>query len=162
VADNIEVKPLQVQAFAVVRRSMELFRTTVDAILASVDNENSSNSPDQEMSDEEIVASILRYAMNCLDRDEFFEALDDHFSPTDSSHELATCQGNRSVSTSMLRELGYEEASLDDVFEALKLQGGYCDCEILYNVAEERRLEAKYWQAQHTQLTARETHEPRQ
>ena len=27
------------------------------------------------------------------------------------------------------------------------LKGGFCDCEILYNVVEESRLKAEYWQA---------------
>jgi hypothetical protein len=26
-------------------------------------------------------------------------------------------------------------------------QGGFCDCEILYNVAEQSRLKAEYWMA---------------
>lgn len=127
-----------------------------------MDNDNSSNPSDQEMSDEEFVASIMPYVMGCLKRDKFFEALDDHFSPRNSSRESAKSQGDFNISTSILQELGYEEARMGDVFEVLKSKGGFCDCEILYNVAEESQLKTKHWQAQHKRLTARKTREPHQ
>jgi len=34
------------------------------------------------------------------------------------------------------REAGYDTAALEDIFDVLGAQGGCCDCEILYNVAE--------------------------
>jgi hypothetical protein len=40
-----------------------------------------------------------------------------------------------------------------DVLAVMRLNGGCCDCEILYNVAEESRLKAKYWKARQTKLS---------
>ena len=39
----------------------------------------------------------------------------------------------------------FKEVDIQKFIEFCKNNGGYCDCEILYNVAEESRLKAKYW-----------------
>ena len=34
---------------------------------------------------------------------------------------------------------------VDDILAVLTSRGACCDCEVLYNVAEESRLKAQYW-----------------
>ena len=39
-----------------------------------------------------------------------------------------------------------------DVLAVLQSRGACCDCEVLYNVAEESRLKARYWKAEYAKL----------
>ncbi len=112
------------------------------------------------MSDDEHLASILPDVMRCLRSDRFFEALDDRFSPTDSSLAAVMCQGNFDVATSILRGLEYDEKEIEDIFEVLKFQGGFCDCEILHNVAEASHLKAAYWRGEFERLPSQRPHGP--
>jgi hypothetical protein len=38
-----------------------------------------------------------------------------------------------------------DDEDLEDILAVLHSLGGCCDCEILYNVAEESRLKSEYW-----------------
>ena len=40
-----------------------------------------------------------------------------------------------------------------DVPGVLRFSGACCDCEVLYNVAEESRLKSRYWKARAGELT---------
>ena len=40
---------------------------------------------------------------------------------------------------------GFSRDDLEDTFAVLKPKGEFCDCEVLYNVAEFSRLKAQYW-----------------
>ena len=53
---------------------------------------------------------------------------------------------------------GFTQDELFDVFHVLMDKGGYCDCEILYNAAEESRLKAEYWRARAAELEPYDPH----
>jgi hypothetical protein len=97
--------------------------------------------------DEEHIADITSDVMKCVSAAGFFEALDDAICPPDGSGPSAICWGDYRTSRPLLLGSGFTEPELFDVFHVLMAQGGYCDCEILYNVAKESRFAAEYWRA---------------
>ena len=70
-------------------------------------------------------------------------------SPIDDTVEAKVCHGDFRHAKRVLGEKGFgERDGIDEVFDichVLLAKGGYCDCEILYNVSEENRLKAAYW-----------------
>ena len=84
--------------------------------------------------------------MRALARRGFFDALDSQLCQADPDRGPIVCAHNFDVSKSILKSLGFP----DDVgiIEVLEHLGACCDCEVLYNVAEDSRLKAKYWRAQ--------------
>jgi hypothetical protein len=53
--------------------------------------------------------------------------------------------GDFRVAKSILATKGFFESEYFDVFSVLMAQGGYCDCEIFYNVAESSEFARRYW-----------------
>jgi hypothetical protein len=96
--------------------------------------------------DEDDIVAITPDVMSGLTSAGFFSALDDQLSPADGSSGQR-CHGDFRNSKSILSSLGFAESDFCDVFDVLMGQGGFCDCEILYNVAESSRLKAGYWRA---------------
>ena len=41
--------------------------------------------------------------------------------------------------------MNLDTTAMEEVFDVLRSQGGFCDCEVLYNVSESSRLKATYW-----------------
>jgi hypothetical protein len=99
---------------------------------------------DSNASDDVLTAQIAPDVMRCLASRGFFEELDNHLCPTDSSNGREYCGGNHEVSKAILRSKGFDESAIGDVCAVLEAQGGFCDCEILYNVVETCRLKAEY------------------
>jgi len=97
--------------------------------------------------DEELVASIAPHVLQCLRDAHFFETLDDHLSPSNAADQRQACSGDYRASRSILPSKGFREDEYFDIFHVLMAQGGFCDCEILYNVADRSRLAAEYWNA---------------
>src|SRR5262245_48736724 len=77
----------------------------------------------------------------------FLRRLDDRMCPEASSKPPEHCRGDFRIARSVLVESGFSEEEHFDVLHVLMAQGGYCDCEILYNAAPESRLRARYWSA---------------
>jgi len=102
--------------------------------------------------DDELIASITPDVMKCLIRSGFFEKLDDLLCPTDDSRQREGCHGDYKLSESILSASEFEHTDLDDIFGVLRSQGGCCDCEILYNVAESSRLKTQYWRSRAERL----------
>jgi hypothetical protein len=42
---------------------------------------------------------------------------------------------------------GFRQEEIREILLVLASRGGCCDCEILFNVAEENRLKSEYWKA---------------
>lgn len=103
---------------------------------------------------EEFVNDIAEDVLGVLLAQRFFERLDDIFCPEESSRVRARCGHSFANSTGILREAGMDSDDIDDVLAVLRLKGGHCDCEVLYNVAGESRLKAKYWKARHAEFTS--------
>ncbi len=95
--------------------------------------------------DEELIDEIMPAVMRCLIGSRFNELLDDAMCPENSERERAQCWGDFRNSRAILLERGFKEEELFDVFHVLMRQGGFCDCEILFNVSEKSRLTAEYW-----------------
>ena len=111
--------------------------------------------------DDDFVASITPDVMKCLDRSLFFEKLDDVLCPKDCSEVRQGCGSDYKLSESILLASGFDASDLVDIFDVLRGQGGFCDCEILYNVAESSRLKAEYWRDQAHGQDGQARHRPR-
>ena len=99
-------------------------------------------------SNNELVDSIAPYVMKKLASVRFFEKLDEKLCP--SENETASpdhCRGAYEISEPLLRSLGFDEEESNEIFQVVQSKGGFCDCEILYNVVETSRLKATYWKA---------------
>ena len=108
--------------------------------------------------DDELIYSITSDVMKCLANSKFFEELDDRLSPAGSA-ERQFCAGDHQIAESILRSHGFDDASVTEVLQVLAGQGGFCDCEVLYNVADTSRLKAEYWQAKARGGAVRLSHE---
>jgi len=93
-------------------------------------------------SDEAAVADITEPIMTILNKTSFFATLDEAFTRAENP---AVCCGDFGVAKSILPTKGFFEAEYFDVFSVLMAQGGYCDCEILYNVAHGSEFARRYW-----------------
>lgn len=111
-------------------------------------------------SDDELISSIAPDVMKCLGRCSYFEKLDELLSPEGNSTPPQNCDGTFRLSESILLASGFERDALDDIIVVLQSKGGFCDCEVLYNVAETSRLKAKYWRSQVAGQTAEGPHAP--
>lgn len=112
---------------------------------------------DLQYPDEELINSITPDVMRCLNGARFFEMLDHAMCPEDPAAERATCWGDYRHSRPILVKSGFKEEEFFDVFHVLMRRGGFCDCEILYNVVERSRLKSEYWIAR---SQGRKPHDP--
>jgi hypothetical protein len=97
--------------------------------------------------DEGLIAQITPDVMKCLTASGFFEVLDDAMSPSDPDASRGLCYGDYRTSRPLLERSWRGEDELFEIFHVLMAQGGFCDCEILYNVAKQSRLAALSWRA---------------
>ncbi len=97
--------------------------------------------------DEQLIDEITPDVMKCIVGSGFLARLDDVMCPVDTTTTRGSCFGDFRHSRLLLIELGFAENELFDVFHVLMRQGGFCDCEILYNIADDSRLQAEYRQA---------------
>jgi hypothetical protein len=87
----------------------------------------------------DLIASITSDVMKCLQRSKFFEKLDDILSPSDGSQPQEVCSENYKLSEAIVRESGLEFSDFAGIFNVLRSQGGFCDCEVLYNASDSSR-----------------------
>jgi hypothetical protein len=113
----------------------EWFELTPDQSPDSVDDDP----------DEDFIASITPDVIGALQKSHFFAALDELFLPKGSTVQQHTCSGEFRHAKRALKLCGFEESDWSDVFHVLMGQGAFCDCEILFNAADESRLRAQYW-----------------
>lgn len=104
--------------------------------LAPNENPDDLDYHDQETIDEikGPIISILRDKVN------FVAILDKEF-----ASQTVKCNGDFRCSKRILTELKFSEEDQFDIFHVLMSEGGYCDCEILYNVFKESEYSKKYW-----------------
>jgi hypothetical protein len=102
---------------------------------------------DKHSDDPSYIDDIAPDVLAAIKKDRFLERLDDLFCPVDPSNQRVTCGHSFEHSVNILRSLGMDSDDVADVLEVLKSRGGCCDCEVLFNVAEESRLKAAYWKA---------------
>ena len=104
-----------------------------------------SESPETpRLPDDDLIASITPDASLALKNRGFFNVLDDTLCPVSPSLEAVRCKADFSNSRAALLACGFPESDYADVFGVLMSLGAFCDCEVLYNVAEENRLKSRY------------------
>jgi hypothetical protein len=96
--------------------------------------------------DDELVEDITADVLGVLRECGFFERLDAILCGIAEQSGAPRCEGDFSEAKKVLVDCGRPEEEFFDVFHVLMNQGAYCDCEILYNVAEESRFKQRYWQ----------------
>jgi len=102
-------------------------------------------------SDDDLTDSITPDVRKVLDRSNFFASLDNLLCPTGPLDQREHCHGDHRLSEAILRASEFDATELVDIFEVLRSKGGSCDCEILYNVADQSRLKAEYWRGKVTE-----------
>jgi hypothetical protein len=96
-------------------------------------------------SDDGFIEAIASDVLKALQRVRFFQALDDEMCPIDPAQPRALCQGSYATSTAILAGLGFDPDAVGEAIQVLETRGAHCDCEILFNVAEDSRLKSEYW-----------------
>ncbi|MFL5493405.1 MAG: DUF2695 domain-containing protein [Gemmatimonadales bacterium] len=113
---------------------------------------------DLEYPDAELITDITSDVMRSLSGAGIFDALDDVLCPADRSDPRRQCYGDYRHARAVLLARGFRDDELFDVFHVLMARGGYCDCEILYNVVEGSRLKTEYWQARAEEIEPYDPH----
>src|ERR1700681_4114623 len=114
-------------------RAPSLFVLYVSDTLAPM-SVHGRHAPDPlDEADPKLIANITPDVMKCQAKWKFFEELDDRLCPADQSKDRERCAGNYVISEAILRSLGNDADEFADIFGVLRAQGGFCDCEILYN-----------------------------
>ena len=108
--------------------------------------------------DDDLISSITQDVSLALKNRWFFNVLDDTLCPVLPNLEAVRCQGDFSNSKAALLACGFPESDCDDVFGVLMSLGAFCDCEVLYNVAEANRLKSRYWKNWHSTLGQSDSH----
>ncbi|HKS67351.1 MAG TPA: DUF2695 domain-containing protein [Candidatus Acidoferrales bacterium] len=100
------------------------------------------------------IASIAAGVLRVLTARAFFDALDEALCPTDESKPAVPCRHTYKNSDRILTHLGFATDDFEDIYHVLRSRGGFCDCEILYNVVEASGLKEKCWKAEYSRLTS--------
>jgi hypothetical protein len=111
------------------------------------------------LEDEELIKDIAPHVLGVLNGSKFFRCLDDLFCPADSAKVPARCNHSFERSTEILRDLGFDATEIEEIDAVLRANGARCDCEVLYNVAEESRLKTRYWRSKAAELLAHKNHD---
>jgi hypothetical protein len=97
--------------------------------------------------DDQLVETIAPDVLNAIENRGFYTRLDDQMCPGDPRRPRVLCDGSLALTTATLESCGFGQEDIADVLAVLAARGGFCDCEVLYNVAEESRLKSEYWKA---------------
>jgi len=93
----------------------------------------------------DFIENITPDVLGVLERIRLFQQLDDLFCPQDASNGRVKCGHSYAQTETIVKVAGMDDEDLEDILAALHSLGGCCDCELLYNVAEESRLKSEYW-----------------
>lgn len=110
--------------------------------------------------DEELTESIAPDVLKVVSAANVFEDLDDSLCPDDECASGSQCFGDYRHTRAILLQRGFKESELFDVLHVFMAKGGHCDCEILYNVAEQSRLASEYWTARSENRRPHDPHTP--
>ncbi len=92
--------------------------------------------------DEETIESIKSDVLGIIEKKtDFIEQLDFQF-----SGQNYKCYGDFSHSKKILTNLTFTDEEQFDIFHVFMSEGGYCDCEILYNIFKNTNYSKKYWE----------------
>jgi hypothetical protein len=119
----------------------EFFKTHLE------DSEWFELAPDEEPSqldyhNDETIESIKDIILNVITKKvPYKKHLDSKFMEDKS----VQCLGDFRYSKEILEKLAFSKEEQFDIFHVLMNQGGYCDCEILYNVFSDSNYGKQYW-----------------
>lgn len=102
---------------------------------------------DDHLDRREFVKEIAPDVLEVLKALHLFELLDDRFCPADNAQDALKCGHSFDVTKGILASLRMDAKGIEEVVDVLRSEGACCDCEVLYNFAEESRLRSKYWKA---------------
>jgi hypothetical protein len=108
--------------------------------------------------DNDLINSIAPNVLKVLASKRFFEALDDRLCPADPAQPRSSCEGTYATSTEILSLYGFDPEEIAEITQVLASKGGCCDCEILFNAAEESRLKSHYWKNRAAGLAPPDSH----
>jgi len=95
---------------------------------------------DLEYPDVELIEEIKEDVLAALNKSGFVSTLDNEF----ISGEVQ-CHGDFRHAKRILTGIGFAEEPQFYAFHVMMNEGGYCDCEILYNVFRETAYAKNYW-----------------
>ena len=103
--------------------------------------------PDEDdLYDQDLLRDITPGVMSSLKKSRFFTRLEDVVFPN-SPKPHTLCDHSFSFSSVLLAEDGHDERAQEDVFAVMRSLGGFCDCEIIWNVAPDSPAREAYWMA---------------
>jgi hypothetical protein len=111
--------------------------------------------------DDGFIEAISPDILKTLRGVQFFQALDDRMCPTDPSLVRVPCARSYAISAAILNDRGFDSDTVGEIIQVLEARGAHCDCEILFNVAEDSRLKSEYWKsraAEHLSQTHHDFH----
>ena len=98
---------------------------------------------------ENLIKDITPDVIRVLNKVNFFSSLDDLMAPKDNSKQGHPCHGDFRLTKKVLKQKGFKkDGKIDEIFDichVLMSEGGFCDCEVLYNVSKNNRLKSRYW-----------------
>jgi hypothetical protein len=100
---------------------------------------------DLRSADEELVEELAPAVLGVLAQQGAFQALDDLLCPADLGQPAEKCAGDFRNMRRIVEAHGHDAEAQFDIFHVLMARGGFCDCEILTNVAEGTRMRARAW-----------------
>jgi len=95
--------------------------------------------------DEEYIKDSAPFITEALEKIKFFKKLDNQMLPINPFKKAKKCHGDFAITKTILIKNNFNKNEIFDICHMLISKGGYCDCEVLYNVAEESRYRKKYW-----------------
>jgi hypothetical protein len=91
--------------------------------------------------DDDTIEAMAASTLDALKEKTGFATLLDHA----FTQNNVQCQGDFRQAKALLTQLQFTEAEQLNILHVLMHEGGYCDCEILYNVFPETAHSKKYW-----------------
>ena len=99
--------------------------------------------------DEKLSAAIVPDVLHALEGRGFYVALDGLLCPVRSTLQPQTCSGDFRIAKHSVADVPVRGVGLVRCAPVLMEEGAFCDCEILFNAKEDRRLKAQYWRRSH-------------
>jgi len=100
---------------------------------------------------EPYIETIAPDVIAVLTHEKFFASLEDRIFPSATIHP-SKCDHTFRQTLELLASFGHDEEAQNDVLQVMRSRGGFCDCEILLNVAPESAVRTAYWKARAAEM----------
>ena len=90
---------------------------------------------------DEFVESIAPDVLACLDRDGFFRKLEQKVWPDGPK----VCDNTFANTLALTAAGGYGSEEQEDILDVVRSKGGFCDCEVMLNVAPNCEARERHW-----------------